>query len=176
MGCLCRAWPPRICWQTALPPAPRSASKASAIGWSGMAPPPYPGPPVVTAGTGPLGKTTSAGPGQKDWSQTAGQGRYFRDICSRVHGSNVEDQGIVCRPAFSSKDVAGNGLAFKPLAPRPYTVSVGKATRPPAAGPGSCLITDCSTGHRALAWRTTTCNTCGILLHPYFHVAVTTRS
>ena len=112
-----------------------SASRISrrAIGWLGQRIPTVSNPPVVRFGTLERRDSTMvSGPGQKRSASKYADWGIFRQYRSSQTGSAIcRISGLSCGRPFASK-IRATAAGSRPLAPRPYTVSVGIPTSPPA--------------------------------------------
>ena len=101
-------------------------------GWEGQRIPTVSSPAVTTSGTmGFRRKIMVRVPASRPPPKRRRCPEFLAVPLQVVRRGDVQDQGVVLGPALGLKDM-GHRVRSRPLAPRPYTVSVGMPTSPPA--------------------------------------------
>ena len=91
--------------------------------------------------------TSVSGPGQKiAASRLARSGMSDRHCRQLLQIGNMGNQRVVCGPSFGDIDFSSLPLRSGALAPSPYTVSVGNATRPPSRSTAAASRTASGSG------------------------------
>mmetsp|Transcript_28355 Transcript_28355/g.90347 ORF Transcript_28355/g.90347 Transcript_28355/m.90347 type:complete len:308 (+) Transcript_28355:141-1064(+) len=148
-------WPKRLALGAATG-RPAAAMSRRASGWAGTRTPTKPVPAVTLDGMqGAALAIRVRGPGQKapasasntsrssPWMSTSSRARAVSSTCT-IRGS------VSGRPLASKMD--NTAASSSALAPRPYTVSVGKATMPPERRMEAARSTPASVSSRTRPW------------------------
>eukprot|EP00962_Isochrysis_galbana_P052692 scaffold24174_cov127-Isochrysis_galbana.AAC.6 len=144
-GLVGETWPKRLALGAATG-IPAAAMSCRARAWEGHRTPTAPVPAESRVGkSAAMGATIVSGPGQKSAasarkrSSASGDGIASSGSASTAVATWTMSGSVLGRP-FTSK-MRPSAVAFRASAPRPYTVSVGKATSSPPTSSSAASVT-----------------------------------